>query len=83
MGRKKRVLVTEDPRFNDSVCCQRFCCKIEFAVIKELDMDPSITSVTDTFEHVFFINHTFCVFVRIASTRRFLQIHNTHVFFFF
>ena len=28
-------------RYNDSVCYQRFCCKIEFAVIKKLDMDPS------------------------------------------
>ena len=28
---------TEDPRYNDSVCYQRLCCKIEFAVIKELD----------------------------------------------
>ena len=26
-----------------------------------------------------FINHTFCVFVRIASARRFLQIHKTYV----
>ena len=32
---------TENPRYNDSVCYQRFCCKIEFAVIKKLDMDPS------------------------------------------
>ena len=32
---------TEDPRYNDSVCYQRFCCKIEFAVIKKLDVDPS------------------------------------------
>ena len=31
---------TEDPRYNDSVCCQRFCCKIEFAVIKKLYKDP-------------------------------------------
>ena len=28
---------TEDPRYNDRVCYQRFCCKIEFAVIKKLD----------------------------------------------
>ena len=27
---------TEDPRYNDSVFYQRFCCKIEFAVIKKL-----------------------------------------------
>ena len=27
---------TEDPRYNDSVCYQRFCCKIEFAVIRNL-----------------------------------------------
>ena len=36
------ALHTEDPRYNDSVCYQRFCCKIEFAVIEQLDMDPSI-----------------------------------------
>ena len=28
---------TADPRYNDSVCYQRFCCKIEFAVVKKLD----------------------------------------------
>ena len=44
---------TEDPRYNDSVCYQRFCCKIEFAVIKKLDMDPSKAWITDTFEHFF------------------------------
>ena len=44
---------TEDPRYNDSVCYQRFCCKIEFAVIKELDIDPSKAWITDTFEHIF------------------------------
>ena len=32
---------TEDPRYNDSVCYQRFCYKTEFAVIKKLNMDPS------------------------------------------
>ena len=30
-----KFIGTEDPRYND-----RFCCKIEFAVIKKLDMDP-------------------------------------------
>ena len=25
---------TEDHRYNDSVCYQTFCCKIEFAVVK-------------------------------------------------
>ena len=29
---------TEDPHYNDSIYYQRFCCKIEFAVIKKLDM---------------------------------------------
>ena len=29
---------------------------------------------------VFFMNHTFCVLVRIASVRRFLQISKTYVF---
>ena len=47
-------LSTENPRYNDTVCYQRFCCKIEFAVIQKLDMDPSKASVTDTFEHIFF-----------------------------
>ena len=28
---------TEDPRYNDSVFYQRFCSKIEFAVIEKLD----------------------------------------------
>ena len=32
---------TEDPHYNDSVCYRRFGCKIEFAVIKKLDMDLS------------------------------------------
>ena len=35
------ITCAEDPRYNDSVCYQRFCCQIEFAVIKKLDMDPS------------------------------------------
>ena len=30
-------------------------------------MGPSKASITDTFEKFFFMNHTFCVFVRIAS----------------
>ena len=33
--------ITEDRRYNDNVCFQRFCCKIEFAVIKKLNKDPS------------------------------------------
>ena len=28
-------LNTKYPRYNDSVCYQRFCCKIEFAIIKK------------------------------------------------
>ena len=32
---------TEDPRYNDSVCYQRFGCKIEFALVKKIDMYPS------------------------------------------
>ena len=38
----------EDPRYNDSVCYQRFFCKIEFGVIKKLDMDTSKALITDT-----------------------------------
>ena len=35
-------LNTEDPRYNDTACYQRYCGYIEFAVIKNLDiMDPS------------------------------------------
>ena len=30
-------IYTEDPRYNDGVCYQRFCCKIELAVVKKLD----------------------------------------------
>ena len=37
----KKNRSTEDPRYSDSVCYQRLCCKIEFAVIKKLDLDPS------------------------------------------
>ena len=34
---RKHNVGTGDPRYNDSVCYQRFCCKIEFAIIKKLD----------------------------------------------
>ena len=34
-------IYTEAPCFNDSVCYQRFCCEIEFAVRMKLDIDPS------------------------------------------
>ena len=37
MLNKINIRYTEDPRYNDSVYYQRFCCKIEFAVIKKLD----------------------------------------------
>ena len=30
------TLIIEDPRYNDSICYQRYCCKIEFAVIKKI-----------------------------------------------
>ena len=59
---------TDNPRYKDSVCYQKFCCKIEFSTIKKLDVDPSKALITDTFED--FIYHTFCVFDRIASSRR-------------
>ena len=49
------------------------------AVIKKFDIDSSKASIMDTFEQ-FYMNHTFCVFVRIASLRRFKQIHITYVF---
>ena len=53
--------VTEDPRYNDSVCYQRFCCKIEFAVIKKFDMDPSKALVTDSFEQFFYKSYVLCI----------------------
>ena len=34
---KHTIINAEDPRYNDSVCYQKFCCKIEFAVVKKLD----------------------------------------------
>ena len=72
---KKRIIFsnlmnTEDPRYNDSVCYQRFWCKIEFAIIKKLDMDLSKAWITDIFEHFFHISYVLCIF-RIASPRRF------------
>ena len=32
-AKETRKFVTEDTRYNDTVCYQRFCCKIEFTVI--------------------------------------------------
>ena len=32
---------TGDPCYNDNVCYQRFCCKIEFSFIKKLNRYPS------------------------------------------
>ena len=52
---------TEDPRCNDTVCCQRFCCLIEFAAIVKLDMDPSKASIMDTFEHFFYESYILCI----------------------
>ena len=60
---------TENPRYNDSVCYQRVCCKIEFAVIKNFDMGPSKARITDTFEH-FYDSYVLYIF-RIGSARRF------------
>ena len=39
-----------------SVCYQRFCCKLEFAVIKKLDIS------TDTFEHFFYKSYILCIY---------------------
>ena len=47
-----------------------FCSKIEFALIKKLDM-PRLKRTKRILLNSFFINHAFCVFVRIASARRF------------
>ena len=47
----------EGPRYNDSVCYQRFCYKIECAVIKKLDMDPS----TNTVEQFFYESYVLCI----------------------
>ena len=44
---------TEDPRYNDSVCYGKFFCKIEFAVIKKLNSDPSKALIMDTFKTFF------------------------------
>ena len=58
---KFEMLFTEDPRYNDSVCYQRFCCKIEFSVIKKLEMDPSNARMTDTFEQCFYESYVLCI----------------------
>ena len=39
------ITITEDTRYNDNVCYQRFCCKIELAVIKKVDRYPCKASV--------------------------------------
>ena len=52
---------TEDPRYNDSVCYQRFCCKIEFAGIKKLVMDISEARITCIFEQFFYKSFTLCI----------------------
>ena len=49
------LLSIEDPRYNDSVYYQRFCSKIEFAVIKKLGTTQSKAPVTDTFERFFLL----------------------------
>ena len=36
------IIFTEDPHYNDIVCYQIICCSTEFAVLKKLDVDPSI-----------------------------------------
>ena len=65
---KKKCFIKENLRYNDSVCHQRFSSKIEYAVIKKLDMDPSKARITDIFEHFFIIKHTFVYF--FESPRR-------------
>ena len=52
---------SEGPRYNDSVCYNRFCCKIEFAVIKKLNMGPSKAWITDIFEQFFYKSYVFCI----------------------
>ena len=56
---------TENPRYNDSVCYQRFCCKIEFTVIhvKKLDMDPSEAWIMDIFEQFFYKSYVFFLYL--------------------
>ena len=67
---------TEDPHYNDSVRYQRFCCKIELAVIKKPNtcMDPSKALITDTFEH------TFLKFICLVFGEAILTISKTYVF---
>ena len=52
----------EDPRYNDNVCYQRYCCKIKFAVLKKLDRTYLKHQLTDTFEHFFFYkSYVLCI----------------------
>ena len=48
---------TEGPRYNDSVCYQRF----EFAVIKKLNKGPSKAWITDSFEQFFYNSYVLCI----------------------
>ena len=57
---------TEEPPYNDSVCNERLRCKIEFAVIKKLDMDPSKALITDSFNSFLQIIH----FVYLSESPR-------------
>ena len=59
--RKHSIVHTEDPRYNDSVCYQKFGCKIEFAVIKKLDMDPYKALIMDIFQHFFYKSYVLCI----------------------
>ena len=52
---------TEDPRYNDSVCYQGFCCKIKFAVKEKLYMDLSKAWITDIFEQFFYRSYLLCI----------------------
>ena len=52
---------TENPCYNDSVCYQRFCCKIEFAVMKKLERTHLKVSMSDTFEHFFNKSYVLCI----------------------
>ena len=68
---------TEDPRYNDSICHQRFCCKIEYAVIKKLVRTHLKHQSLIRVSTFFFINH----FVYLLELpRQFRQIHKMYVF---
>ena len=62
---------TEDPRYNDSICSQRLCCKIQFAVTKKLDRTHLKHEYWILLNSFFYYKSYVLCSVRIALVRQF------------